>query len=114
MPKERNPRRPIQTQDRYEALLKVADSVTFEVIAGRKRRRVRSYLSELLVLANETGRRLSAILGLHYEDLDLEHRGATSHTSTPRRSGVPPQSAISGMRMDLKLVELIGIEPTTS
>jgi hypothetical protein len=49
------------TQDRYEQHLKVAHQVTMEVMAGGKIRVERSYLPELVVLANETGRRLSAI-----------------------------------------------------
>jgi integrase len=76
IPKEQNPRRPVQTEDRHRALLAVADQVTFETVGRGRRERVRSYLPELLVLANETGRRLSSLLKLTYEDLDLERRGA--------------------------------------
>jgi len=72
IPREKNPRRPVMTQDRYEHLLKVAHQVRMEIMAAGKIRVERSYLPELLVLANETGRRLSAILGLRYEDLRLE------------------------------------------
>ena len=74
------------TIDRYEALLAKAGEVTFEIIRGGKHHRVRSYLPELLVLANETGRRLSAILGLTYEDLDLERRPTAPHGSITWRA----------------------------
>jgi integrase len=79
IPREKNPRRPIQTQGRYEALLRVAEKVTFEVVRDRKRVRARSYLPELLVLANETGRRLSAVLGLTYANLQTERTSTAPH-----------------------------------
>jgi integrase len=80
VPMERNPHRPVQTQERHEALLAVADQVTYGVVQKRegdkkaKRYQVRSYLRELLMLANGTGRRLSSILGLTYEDVNTERR----------------------------------------
>jgi integrase len=86
IPKEKNPRQPVQTEDRHRALLGVADQVTFEVVGRGKRERVRSYLPELLILANETGRRLSSILGLTYEDLNLERRPAAPHGSISWRA----------------------------
>ena len=67
-PREKNPRRPVATQDRYEALRKVSDQVMMETRWGKAVER-RSYLSELLDIANGTGRRLSAICKLRYEDL---------------------------------------------
>jgi integrase len=93
IPRERNPRRPIMTADRYEALLAVADQVTFEIVRCGERLQVRSYLPELLVLANETGRRLSAILGLRYEDVNLERRqnapnGAVTWRAELHKKGV--------------------------
>lgn len=86
VPKEKNPRRPIMTEDRYHALLAVAEKVTFEVVRGGKRRQVHSYLPELLVLANETGRRLSAILGLRYEDLSLDRRPSAPYGAVTWRA----------------------------
>lgn len=71
LPRERNPRRPVATQDRYERLLQAAEGVQMEVRWDGKRRSQRSYLKELLVLANGTGRRLSAICQLRFEDLHL-------------------------------------------
>lgn len=67
MPVEENPNRPVATTDRYEALRAVSDGVLMDVSwdGGRQR----SYLSELLDLAHGTGRRISAICGLRYEDL---------------------------------------------
>jgi integrase len=57
-PTEKNPRRPLMTDDRHEALLSVADQV-------------HPYLRTLLVLAHGTGRRISAICGLRLRDIPL-------------------------------------------
>lgn len=71
MPTEQNPNRPVATTDRYEALRAISDEVMMDVSwdGGRQR----SYLSELLDLAHGTGRRISAICALRYEDLRLDH-----------------------------------------
>lgn len=69
---EKNPRRPVATQDRYEATRAVSDRVAMHVRHEDGTRVVRSHLSELLDLANGTGRRLSAICALRYEDLRLD------------------------------------------
>ncbi len=71
LPREKNPRRPVATQDRYERLLQAADGVQMEVRWDGKRLSQRNYLRELLVLANGTGRRLSAICQLRFDDLRL-------------------------------------------
>ena len=59
VPVESNPRRPVATGARYRATLAVADDV-------------HPYLNALLVLANETGRRIGAIRHLRYSDLLLD------------------------------------------
>jgi len=83
IPKERNPRRPVATWDRYQALRAVSDRVT--MVAPQKDRHgaqeVRSYLSEVLDLAVATGRRLSAIRQLRYAHLRLERTTTTPHGS---------------------------------
>lgn len=71
-PKEKNPRRPVATQDRFLAVRGVSDQVPMESRWG-KREAIRSYLSELLDIVNGTGRRISAVCKLTYEDLRLEH-----------------------------------------
>jgi len=71
IPTEKNPRRPVATQERYEAVRAVSDNVTMEVRWHGKRTTRRSYLSEILDLAAGTGRRLSAVLGLRFDDLQL-------------------------------------------
>ena len=82
LPEEKNPRRPVATDDRYEATKGVSDQVLMEIRWEGRRRVQRSYLSELLDLANGTARRISAICKLRYEDLRL--------ASTPNA----PQGAI--------------------
>jgi integrase len=55
---EKNPRRPVATDDRYDQILPVAA-------------KVHPFLVTLLILAHGTGRRLSPVLGLRYQDLRL-------------------------------------------
>jgi integrase len=68
-PHERNPRRPVVSQARFEAVRAKAEMVGTEIRSGTERIRRRSYLPELLDLAYYTGRRISAICALRYEDL---------------------------------------------
>jgi integrase len=129
IPTEKNPRRPVATQGRYEALLAVAGRVMYEAIVtetgenGKKRRKrvpVPSYLPELLVLANETGRRLSAILGLTYEDVNTERRPTAPHGSITWRANLDkkgrewpdvPMTAGARAAIDRVLRERPGIGP---
>ncbi len=70
-PREMNPRRPVADAKRYRRVRAFTDQVAME-IRWRGRREVRrSHLSEILDLAHHTGRRLSAICQLTYEDLAL-------------------------------------------
>ena len=71
IPTEKNPMRPVATQDRYEAIRGVTDQVTMEIRWNGKREEQRSYLSEIFDIANGTGRRLSAVCSLTYGDLSL-------------------------------------------
>src|SRR6185436_12186169 len=74
IPAEKNIRRPVASQDRYEALRAVSDQVQMETRWDGHRREHRSYLSELLDIVNGTGRRISAVCQLRYEDLRLEEK----------------------------------------
>jgi integrase len=78
-PTEKNPRRPVATTDRYRAIRAVSDGVVMDVRWDGHRRKQRSYLSELLDLAHGTGRRISAICALRYEDLQLEKTEGQPH-----------------------------------
>ena len=71
IPTERNPRRPVVSEGRYEATREVSDQVTMEIRWTGKRISQRSYLSELLDIVNGTGRRISAVCALTFEDLRL-------------------------------------------
>ena len=75
-PMSANPRRPVASQNRFEAIRARADEHTMEIRWNGKRTPVRSYLGELLDIANGTGRRISAICVLRYDDLNL---GRTEH-----------------------------------
>lgn len=72
MPKEKNPVRPVATQDRFEAIRAVADRVKMAVGRAHSRRSATSYLPEILDIVNWTWRRISSILVLRYEDLKLD------------------------------------------
>ena len=69
IPTEKNPMRPVASTDRYEAIRKISDDHPMEIRWNGKRERQRSYLSELLDIVNGTGRRISAVCQLRYEDL---------------------------------------------
>lgn len=71
IPTEKNPLRPVASDDRFEALRAVSDRVLMELRWGGRPVRQRSYLSEILDLAHDTGRRITAICSLRYEDLRL-------------------------------------------
>ena len=71
VPREENPRRPMASDDRYEATRAVSDQIMMRLRSGGKQLGQRSYLSEILDIANGTARRISAICQLRYEDLQL-------------------------------------------
>ncbi len=71
LPEEKNPRRPVASDDRYEAVRAVSDEVTMNVVEGGERRKVRSYLQELLEIKRGAGRRITPICSLRYHDLRL-------------------------------------------
>lgn len=66
-----NARRPMAGTERYRAIRAVAEQVPMECRWHGKREQVRSYLPEVLDLAQHTGRRISAILGLRWEHILL-------------------------------------------
>ncbi len=74
VPREKNPRRPVASEDRYERTRAVSDQVMMTVGWNGKPEVRRSHLTELLDLANLTGRRLSSIRLLTYADI-LPDRG---------------------------------------
>lgn len=76
LPREKNPTNDPISQERHEAMLSVAPEIRMEIRWGGKRQRVPSYLRELLVIANGTGRRIGSIVSLRVEDLNLERTEA--------------------------------------
>lgn len=69
-PREKNPRRPAATQERYEKTLATAKRLMLDA-PSREVRAIHRDLHEMLVLVHETGRRLSSIRTLTYADLHL-------------------------------------------
>ncbi|MEO7986929.1 MAG: tyrosine-type recombinase/integrase [Gemmatimonadales bacterium] len=78
-PTEKNPRRPVASDDRYEAVRAVADQVVMEIRWDGHRRERRSYLAEILDLVAGTGRRITPVCFLRAEDLRLPATPATPH-----------------------------------
>jgi integrase len=78
MPSEKNPRRPLATTDRLEKVLEASERLTMELRWGGKARRQRAYLADILAIAAGTGRRVSAILALRFDDVswDAKPHGA--------------------------------------
>jgi integrase len=113
VPKEQNPRRPVASPARYEAILAVADQVTMEVRRDHKRLQVPSHLPALVRLSFLTGRRLTPILALRYADLSLkatdeEPHGAitwVSGTDKKRKAWRVPMSAAVREVLDRVLTE---------
>ena len=114
LPKELNPRRPIATEERVNAIHSVAAQVTMNVKVAGKRRAVPSHLPAIFALAVETGRRLSAICGLRYSDLLLSRgphgsiRWRAELDKTGRES-VVPMSPAARRAIDRVLRERPGI-----
>ncbi len=82
-----------------------------------KRAEQRSYLSEILDIANGTGRRLSAILGLTYDDLllDVEPYGAIrwpAETDKIGRETIVPVSPAVRAALEHAIAERPGIGKT--
>jgi integrase len=113
-PTEKNPRRPVATTDRYEAIRAVSDRVLMELRWAGTRRTHRSYLSELLDIVNGTGRRISAVCHLRYEDLRLntsQHgaiRWPADTDKTGRKTTVPISPQVRAA-IDRVLAERPGI-----
>ena len=103
-PTERNPRRPVATHDRYEALRAVSDDVRMQLRRDGWEIR-RSYLSELLDIVNDTGRRISAVRRLTYDDLRLGEgpHGAIRWPAATDKMGVERTVLVSpGVRRALE------------
>ncbi len=90
LPVEKNPKRPVETYDRYLKLMEVADEVD-------------PYLPLALTLAESTGRRIGAILKLRVDDLDLDRlpygwlRFRAEHDKTGHEQWVPLTESARGV-----------------
>ncbi len=116
IPAEKNPRQPVASQERYQAIRAVSDRVLMHVSRRDEPEVVRSHLSELLDLAEGTGRRLSAICALRYEDLrlDREPHGAIrwpADTDKQGRASLVPISPGVRAALDRVLRERPGAAP---
>lgn len=91
-PREKNPKRPVMSESVYRALLKVADQV-------------HPQLRLALVLAEGTGRRLSAWRQLRWDDVDFESRpfGAIRWRAEHDKKGYEQVVPMSGQVRDALL-----------
>lgn len=84
LPKERNPRRPVATHDRVDAIRAVYDEIQMHLgwegpPEARRRVMAETYLPQIFELVVGTGRRIGAVLSLRVEDLELERSPAAPH-----------------------------------
>jgi integrase len=91
VPTEKNPKRPVMTEERYQAMLAVAPEVDwrFEVA---------------LTLAHETGHRIGAIRHLRWSDLDLvggfvRWRGESDKSGREHRTPLTPEAVAAFERV---------------
>ena len=102
LPRERNPRRPVMSHTTYLALLKVAD-------------KVHPLLKLALVLAEGTGRRISAWRNLRWDDVDLQEgtiRWRAEHDKGGYEDTRPMSDAVSeALREARKAQKAIGSAP---
>lgn len=106
VPHEQNPRRPVATQDRLEAIMAKA------AVAH-------PFLPSLLAIVNGTARRISAVLRLRYEDLRLAKTKGAPHgaiawpgeTDKMGKAWAAPISEAVRQALDVLLAERPGIGP---
>ncbi|MFC1531126.1 tyrosine-type recombinase/integrase [Gemmatimonadota bacterium] len=71
VPREKNPKRPVATHDRVDAIRKVYRRPTMRSERAGKRYQVESYLPEIFEVVVGTGRRITAVCSLRSESVDL-------------------------------------------
>ena len=94
-PREKDPKRPVIDEETIECLLTVADEV-------------HPYLRPLIVLARRTGRRLSAILNLRWDDVDLTKgmiRWRAEHDKVRRTWMVPMHPEVHAELLRLRKMQ---------
>lgn len=84
IPTPKDQSRPKCSDDLLADLLDAAEDVTMRVPGERKRKRVRSYLPEMLTVAAETGCRRGALCALRWSDWDPDPEEAKYGTLTFR------------------------------
>jgi integrase len=77
IPDEKNPKRPVATHDRVDAIRKHYRKIRMRIERGAKRETVDSYLPEVFEIVVGTGRRIGAVCGLRSEDVELERTERT-------------------------------------
>jgi integrase len=83
-PREKNPRRPVATWERFRATLAAIQLLTDESTTEAKRRKWLK-LKMALVLAEATGRRLGSIRQLEWSDIDFDSESIHWRASTDKK-----------------------------
>ncbi len=111
--------RPIVTQDRHEKLLEAAGKIEMQIRRPGWRRKVRSFLRELLEVENETGRRISAVRQLRVRDVQLSRSKMLPHgaivwpaeTDKKRKRRNQPMNAVCRAAIKRRLAGLRTKDP---
>lgn len=80
-PREKNPKRPVATHDRVDAIREVYRKITMRVERGGSRETVESWLPEIFEIVVGTGRRISPVCALRMENLQFDRTPRTPHGS---------------------------------
>lgn len=99
LPREKNPKRPIWTDEEYTTLVSVATGIDWR-------------LSVALVLAHETGHRIGAIRQLQWSDIDLDRKLVTwrAESDKAKLEHTTPltDAAVQALRLALREQTAIG------
>jgi integrase len=92
-----NIRRSVWTWDRFQKIVAAVEQLTMQVEWDGRRRRVRCYLADILVIAEGTARRIGPVRQLRYQDLRLEHppHGAIAWPAETDKKGKEWRTPIS-------------------
>jgi len=79
VPREMNPERPVATHDRVDAIREHYHKLRMEIGWHGGSENVETFLPEVFEIIVGTGRRVRAVLGLRYEDLELQPTPSCPH-----------------------------------
>jgi integrase len=109
--REKNPRRPVATWERYQATLVKVQQLQASASSELARRRWIK-LEMALILAEATGRRLGSIRQLRWEDIEWEHRTIRWRAEADKKrleAVVPvPEALLDALRRLQRMLSAVG------